>query len=176
MNRLLPFLSLVLLLGGCAGTDGSARTVTAPGVTRFQSSPVRMQLDLRGDPLGGRRNLAVRAFATCEGAGCRPDRVTLSFTNEGSTPIEGDYRSLRIEADTLARFWDDIHFGGTEQRSLPTGQFLRVEVEPGFFAALAEAEEAHIVLGSTLYRLPEGRRATFRRMLERIRAASSSPE
>lgn len=176
MNRLFALLSLVLLLAGCAGTEGSARTDTANGTTRFESSPVRMQLELRGDPLGGRRNLAVRAFATCEGAGCRPDRVTLSFTNEGSTPIQADYRSLRIEADTLARFWDDITFGGPQQRSLPTGQFLRVEVEPGFFAALAEAEEAHIVLGSTLYRLSEGRRATFRRMVERIRAASDTHE
>lgn len=145
---------------GCAGS------APADAERRFASNPVPLQVDLQAEALGGRRRLHVRAFATCAGPSCVPDRVTLAFVNDGPLPLQGDYRTLRIEADTLARLWDDLRFGGPDQRSVPTGTFLRVEVDGPFFHAMAYAEETHVVLGSTLFRLPHGRRETFRRMVE----------
>jgi hypothetical protein len=164
----LALLTLALAGAGCAG--GAPTGAGADGTLRFSSDPVPLQVELGREALGGRRNLAVRATASCRGPGCTPDRVELSFTNDGPTPIQGDFRALRIEADDQARLWEHIDFGGPDARSLPTGQFLRVEVEPGFFLAMARAEETHVVLGTTLFRLVPSRRATFRRMAEAMGA------
>jgi hypothetical protein len=150
-----------MMLSSCGG--GSVAT-TAGDQTRFRSNPVPLEIQLGTDALGGRRNLSIRAFAACRTDHCPPEIVEISFTNEGTSPLRGHYDALRLVAGPLILTWDNLQSRLSTQGTIPTGEFIRVEVPLDFFRRLAYDPEARVELGSLRFRVDHGRRGTLRQM------------
>lgn len=149
------------MLSACGG----AGVATVSGdQTRFRSNPVLLESLHGTDALGGRRNLAIRAFAACPAGACPPDIVVLSLTNQGTSALHGHYDALRLAAGRLILTWDNLQALLPLQGTIPTGEFLRLEVPLEFFRRLAYESEARVELGSLRFRLDHSRRATLRQM------------
>lgn len=165
--RSLPMLAGILACGALLAACTSSGTELADR-ERLRSNPVVMTVDLGADALGGARNLMMRAFATCTEERCPGEFVELAISNQGSTPLRGFYRTLRVWAGPMAMTWDDLPFGTAGQASIPTGEFLRVDVDPEFFRMLAEEPRVIVELGSVRFQLDYTRRATFRQMARQM--------
>jgi hypothetical protein len=173
-------LPLSVLLIGCAASQETLSSDAAAERATFRSETIVLAQDFFSrSGLGGGSALNLSARATCRGAGCVPETVTLVFLADGPSELTVADRTVRLLLGaTPLREWKDEE---ADQQITPAdrvaGRITAVEIDLDVLQTVASSSVARGTLAGKTFRFDASARTALQRFLDRVtgrRADASS--